>query len=605
MKSYLSLIPISARVHHRQNRMTLLCIIFAVFMVTAVFSMAEMGAKMEQVRLMEKHGDLSLQTVFESSMGQSLLLIAAILFFLILFAGVLMISGSINSSVAQRTKLFGMMRCIGMSKQQITRFVRLEALNWCKTAVPIGLAIGIVVTWGLCAALRFFVGEEFSHIPLFGISGIGIISGIVVGVVTVLIAAQSPAKRAAKVSPIAAVSGNSENAKMAFHSMAPRFFKIETALGIHHAVSAKKNLFLMTGSFALSIVLFLSFSVLVDFVGYLMPQSASTSDIDISCSESTIAINADLPDTIRNMEGVKRVYGRRSSFDVPAVFVDDPNGSRLIDIDLISFDKFDLEGLQKDGALKRGGDLKKVYGESSYVLATSDQNSTWRVGDKICIGNEKLEIAGLLKYDPFRNDGLTHGKITLIISGETFARLTGIADYSLVMVQVSETATDVDVEAIHNAVGSEYRFHDKRDERTTGTYIAFVACVYAFLAIITLVTVLNIVNSISMSVSSRVKQYGSMRAVGMDERQITKMIAAEAFTYALWGCVAGCAIGLPLSKLLYDTLIASHFQYAVWGIPVTSLSIILAFVVLAAVAAVYAPAKRMRGISVTETINDL
>ena len=48
MISYLSLIPISAKVRRRQNRMTLLCIIFAVFMVTAVFSMAEMGAKMEQ-----------------------------------------------------------------------------------------------------------------------------------------------------------------------------------------------------------------------------------------------------------------------------------------------------------------------------------------------------------------------------------------------------------------------------------------------------------------------------------------------------------------------------------------------------------------------------
>ena len=35
MRSYLSLIPISAKVHRRQNRMTLLCIIFAVFMVTA------------------------------------------------------------------------------------------------------------------------------------------------------------------------------------------------------------------------------------------------------------------------------------------------------------------------------------------------------------------------------------------------------------------------------------------------------------------------------------------------------------------------------------------------------------------------------------------
>ena len=72
MKSYLSLIPISAKVHRRQNRMTLLCIIFSVFMVTAIFSMAEMGARMEQARLMEKHGNLSLQELFGSTMGQTL-----------------------------------------------------------------------------------------------------------------------------------------------------------------------------------------------------------------------------------------------------------------------------------------------------------------------------------------------------------------------------------------------------------------------------------------------------------------------------------------------------------------------------------------------------
>lgn len=207
MKSYLSLIPISARVHRRQNRMTLLCIIFAVFLVTAIFSTAEMGARMEQTRLAQKHGSMSFQQIFDSTMGQSLLLTAAVLCLLILAAGVLMISGSINSSVAQRTQFFGMMRCIGMSRRQIIRFVRLEALNWCKTAVPIGLILGILCSWGLCAALRFLVREEFSHIPLFGVSIIGIVSGIVVGVVTVLIAAGAPAKRASKVPPAAAVSG--------------------------------------------------------------------------------------------------------------------------------------------------------------------------------------------------------------------------------------------------------------------------------------------------------------------------------------------------------------------------------------------------------------
>lgn len=137
MKSYLSLIPISAKVHRRQNRMTLLCIVFAVFMVTAVFSMTEMGFRMEQARLVGKHGSFSIGDLLGSSMGQTLLSVAVVLFLLILIAGVLMISSSMNSSVAQRTQFFGMMRCIGMSKQQTIRFVRLEALNWCKTAIPI------------------------------------------------------------------------------------------------------------------------------------------------------------------------------------------------------------------------------------------------------------------------------------------------------------------------------------------------------------------------------------------------------------------------------------------------------------------------------------
>ena len=142
MRSYLSLIPISAKVHRRQNRMTLLCIIFSVFMVTAIFSMAEMGTRMEQSRLSEKHGDFSLlSSLINTTMGQTLLMTAGVMFLLVLIAGVLMISSSMNSSVAQRTQFFGMMRCIGMSKQQIIRFVRLEALNWCKIAVPIGLVL--------------------------------------------------------------------------------------------------------------------------------------------------------------------------------------------------------------------------------------------------------------------------------------------------------------------------------------------------------------------------------------------------------------------------------------------------------------------------------
>ena len=607
MKSYLSLIPISAKVHRRQNCMTLLCIIFSVFMVTAVFSMAEMGARMEQERLLEKHGSLPVQNLFNSAMGQSLLLIAAVLFLLVLIAGALMISSSMNSSVAQRTQFFGMMRCIGMSKQQIYRFIRLKALNWCKTAVPIGLLLGTFASWVLCAVLRFIVGEEFSHIPLFRFSIVGLISGIVVGVVTVLLAAGSPAKRAANVSPVTAASGHWENARTGAQAVRCavdfRFLKIETALGIHHGVSAKKNLFLMTGSFALTIILFLSFSVLINFVNYVMPQSASTSDVDISSSDGSNSIPGGLVRTISGMKGVKYVYGRQSCLGVPAEVMGDTTVYGAVDI--ISFDDFDLDCLKKDRALTRGSSLSKVYGNSGHVLAAWDQNSPLRIGDRILVAGSELEIAGLLKYDPFSSDGLTNGKITLITSRDTFTRLTDVEDYSLIMIQTTGDATDEDIKALGRAAGGGYVFNDKRDERTTGTYFAFVSCVYGFLGIITLVTLLNIVNSISMSVSARIKQYGAMRAVGMDRRQITRMIAAEAFTYAFWGCAAGCAVGVPCSKLLFDQLIASHFSYAVWRFPVVNLAVILVFVLLAAAIAAYAPAKRIGDLSVTETINEL
>lgn len=72
MKSYLSLIPISAKVHRRQNRMTLLCIIIAVFLVTAIFSMAQMWTDSGIEDMRQKHGDwhIVLQNIPEKAGDQ-------------------------------------------------------------------------------------------------------------------------------------------------------------------------------------------------------------------------------------------------------------------------------------------------------------------------------------------------------------------------------------------------------------------------------------------------------------------------------------------------------------------------------------------------------
>lgn len=70
--------------------------------------------------------------------------------------------------------------------------------------------------------------------------------------------------------------------------------------------------------------------------------------------------------------------------------------------------------------------------------------------------------------------------------------------------------------------GNVYPPDSNREENseTNGSYWILQIAAYGFLAIISLITVLNIKNSISMGVSARVKQYGAVRAVGMENRQV-------------------------------------------------------------------------------------
>ena len=56
MRSYLSLISISTKVRKKQSRMTVLCIVIAVFLVTIVFSMTDMLMRAELSHQVDKNG---------------------------------------------------------------------------------------------------------------------------------------------------------------------------------------------------------------------------------------------------------------------------------------------------------------------------------------------------------------------------------------------------------------------------------------------------------------------------------------------------------------------------------------------------------------------
>ena len=420
---------------------------------------------------------------------------AAVLAVLVSAAGIFMITGSLNSSVARQTEFFGMLRCLGATGKQVRKFVRREALNWCKTAIPAGLLFASFVIWGICALLRVLSPGYFKEMPVFAISLPELLAGAVIGILTVLLSAYSPAKRASKVSPLTAVSGNAGTVKETKKPAGKGCFPVEISLGIHHAKGSRKNLFLMTVSFGFSIVLFLAFGTTVDFMNHaLKPLQPDAPDISVFGENNTPSLPKELADMIREIPGVKTVSG----------------------------------------------------------------------------------------------EGMKEGK------------------YTVLSIQLEKKASNETVEKIREAAGEKVLFSDKRmsNEEVKGAYYSFAVLVYGFLVVISLIAVFHIINSISMSADSRMRQFGAMRAIGMSDRQAVRMVAAEAATYGVCGIAVGLLGGIPVHRFLFETLITSKWGDS-WKFPIVQTGIILAVLVFSIMLSVAGPARRIRKMSVTDTIGSL
>lgn len=212
----------------------------------------------------------------------------------------------------------------------------------------------------------------------------------------------------------------------------------------------------------------------------------------------------------------------------------------------------------------------------------------------------QIEIAGKVSQCPFNTE---QGDI-IICSEDTFRQLTGIEDYTIIDIQLTKKASDADVDALHALIPKEYTFSDQRSDKQNvlGANYAFKLFIYGFLFLIAMVTICNIINCVSMSVESRMKQYGVLRAIGLSDRQLVKMIIAETATYAVTGSVCGIILGLLLNRKLFEFLISYRWSEP-WSPPLAELCIITGIVILSVILAIRTPVKRIRAMSIADTLS--
>jgi putative ABC transport system permease protein len=100
-------------------------------------------------------------------------------------------------TVFERTREIGMLRAIGMTRRQIRRMIRWESVITALIGALLGIVLGIVLAALLIARVEFIdFAFPTAQVVVF------VIAAILVGIV----AAIFPARRAAKLNPLEAIS---------------------------------------------------------------------------------------------------------------------------------------------------------------------------------------------------------------------------------------------------------------------------------------------------------------------------------------------------------------------------------------------------------------
>jgi putative ABC transport system permease protein len=123
--------------------------------------------------------------------------------YIALFVGMFIIYNTFSIIIAQRMREMAMLRAVGASRRQVLRAVLLESAIIGAVASAVGLAAGVLMSFGLRALLGA-VGLEIPSGDVV-ITGGTVTTAFLVGITVTMVSSVGPALRASRIRPIAAL----------------------------------------------------------------------------------------------------------------------------------------------------------------------------------------------------------------------------------------------------------------------------------------------------------------------------------------------------------------------------------------------------------------
>jgi len=130
------------------------------------------------------------------------------------------------------------------------------------------------------------------------------------------------------------------------------------------------------------------------------------------------------------------------------------------------------------------------------------------------------------------------------------------------------------------------------------------AITYAMELIAVMVGLLGIFNTLLTSILERKRELGILRAIGMSQKQLVKMILTEGGLIGLTGALLGGGAGIGLSWILIQIINKQAFGWTIHFHPFHPfLFVVFGLVLVTAVVASLLPAKRAMNIQISEAVH--
>ena len=527
--------------------------------------------------------------------------------FLLVFAGIalliatLLILNTFAIIVLQRSRELALYRALGASKSQVRATVLVEALLVAIVGTALGIAAGYGIVWGLLALLSRMGMDMGAVRPALTWTMIGICFAI--GIVVTLIAALVPSFRAGRTRPIEAMTAASlpkvEKGLSAWTILGIVLVEVAIALIVIGVfidvpqplawVGGGAGLMLIGAVLAVPVlglpVIWLFSRIYRGFfgqIGKLAELNSKRQPGRTAATAATLVIGLTLVTTVAVLAASVTASMRES-------LTADQRGDYVIDS--VVFQPFAasvaeeaaaVEGVERAVAIVPGEAVPEGQTDPVEITGIAPADLADATATEITAGAFTDEPDSAVISEKLAHDtGLSMGQLfdltgplgtarvlvtgvatdasnppgQVIVHPEVMAK---VADMSLVERVVVFTEEGSDAATVSEGLKAATTDNPTVVVTDINTFVQdridqfeqIVAVLYALLGLALVISLLGIVNTLSLSVIERTREIGLLRAVGVSQRQVRRMITLESILVTVMGATLGVLLGLLFGVLL-------------------------------------------------------